>query len=312
MKWFIVLSHITLASLMITLSGLRTGAPAQPMDTPDWKLIWSDEFNGSGRVDPVDWLYDTGTSYPGGPPNWGTGEVEAYTSSLSNVYQEGGNLHILALQSGTDPLKGWTSGRIETVRTDFQPPPGGGLAVEASIRLPDLSSADAQGYWPAFWMLGAPYRGNYWNWPGIGEIDILENINGLNQWWATLHCGTNPGGPCHEPSGIGGSHAGFTPSLQSSFHTYRIEFDTSLAPQEIRWYVDGVQRLMVTSNQVDAATWSQATQHGFFILLNVAIGGGWAGNPTGATASGGTMLVDYMRVYAWPVHSVYLPLVAAP
>lgn len=307
---FFALSHILLSSLLLFLPGPRVNE--QPMDIQDWNLIWSDEFNGTGGINPEKWLYDTGTSYPGGPANWGTGEVETYSSSLSNLFQEDGYLHIRALHNGADPLKGWTSGRIETVRTDFRPPAGGSLAIEARIQLPNISGAAAQGYWPALWTLGASYRGNFWNWPGIGEIDILENINGLNQWWATLHCGTNPGGPCNEPSGIGGSYTGFIPSLQESFHAYRMEFDTSLAPQQIRWYVDGVQRLMVTSEQVGVATWSQATQHGFFILLNVAIGGGWAGNPTAATASGGTMLVDYVRIYVWPAQSVYLPLVAVP
>jgi beta-glucanase (GH16 family) len=254
-------------------------------------------------------MYDTGTGYPGGPANWGTGEVQTYTNNQVNVFQEDGFLHIRALHSGINPVQGWTSGRIETVKADFQPPAGGGLAVEARIQLPTLGGAAAQGYWPAFWMLGAPYRGNYWNWPGVGEIDILENINGLNQWWGALHCGTNPGGPCSEPSGIGTSQAGFSPGLQESFHTYRMEFDKSVTPQQLRWYVDGTQRFMVSANQVDATTWNEATNHGFFILLNVAIGGGWAGNPASATASGGTMLVDYVRVYAWPLHSNYLPLV---
>jgi len=221
---------------------------------------------------------------------------------------EGGYLHIRVLHNALDPLKGWTSSRIETVRTDSQPPDGGALAVEARIQLPNLNGASAQGYWPAFWMLGSPYRGNYWNWPSVGEIDIMENINGLNQWWGTFHCGTYPGGQCNEPIGIGGTYTGFSPSLQEAFHTYRMEFDKSVTPQQLRWYIDGVQRFIVSSDQVNAAIWNEATNHGFFILLNVAIGGGWAGNPTDTTATGGTMLVDYVHAYVWPLQSIYLPL----
>jgi beta-glucanase (GH16 family) len=286
------------ASPLTFTPSFTTYLPAVLKNT--WSLIWSDEFNGSGGVNTSVWIYDIGTSYPGGPSNWGTGEVEAMTSSTDNVFQSGGYLNIRALHSGTDAIAGWTSGRIETVRTDFQPPASGAMAVEARIRLPDVTGAAAQGYWPAFWMLGAPYRGYFWNWPSVGEIDLMENVNGLNQWWGVLHCGTNPGGPCNETTGLAGSAAGFSPTLQSDFHTYRMESDKSVSPQQIRWYVDGVQRHAVYSDQVDAATWSNATNHGFFIILNTAIGGGWAGNPTSSTASGGSMLVDYVRVYTRP------------
>jgi hypothetical protein len=127
-------------------------------------LVWSDEFNGSGVLGANNWRYDIGTSYPGGPSNWGTGELEEMSDSLDNVYQSGGYLNIRALHVGSTPGLGWTSGRVETQRTDIQAPTNGALAVEASIRLPTLGSAEAQGYWPAYWMLGASYRGNYWNW----------------------------------------------------------------------------------------------------------------------------------------------------
>jgi beta-glucanase (GH16 family) len=65
----------------------------------------------------------------------------------------------------------------------------------------------------------------------------------------------------------------------------------------LRWYVDGVQRHKVNASQVDATTWNNATNHGFYVILNLAIGGGWPGAPTTKTASGKFMLVDYVRVY---------------
>ena len=89
----------------------------------------------------------------------------------------------------------------------------------------------------------------------------------------------------------------WSPTLQAAYHTYRMEFDKTLSPQEIRWYVDGTLIHTVKANQVDATTWTNATNHGFFIILNVAIGGGWPGSPTGKTVSGVPMLVDYVRVY---------------
>jgi len=276
--------------------GLQQSALAKPASAlGSWTLQWADEFNGSGPVSGSNWIYDIGHCYPGCPtPNWGTGEIAAHTNSTANVNQTGGHLAITPIRDGAG---NWTSGRIETQRTDFQPPSGGGMAIEASIQLPNVTGAAAQGYWPAFWTLGAPFRGVYTNWPSVGEIDILENINGANTVWGTLHCGVSPGGPCNETTGIGGSRAGGSPSLQSAYHTYRMEFDKSVSPQQIRWYLDGVQYHTVNANQVDATTWNNATNHGFFIILNVAIGGGWPGGPTGSTVSGVPMRVDYVRVY---------------
>lgn len=266
-----------------------------------WTLVWSDEFNGSGGVG-SDWIYDTGTGYgcAGCPASWGTGEVETMSSSTSNVFQANGNLNIRAIHNDSNPTKGWTSGRIETSRTDFQPPPGGAMAIEARLQQPDVNTTNGLGYWPAFWMLGAPFRGNYLNWPGIGEIDIMETINGRSSLFATLHCGTTPGGPCNETTGKSSGERACV-GCQTSFHIYRMEFDRSVSPEEIRWYLDDVNFFSVNSNQVDATTWSNATNHGFFIILDLAIGGGFpaafGGGPTSSTISGGTMMVDYVRVY---------------
>ena len=75
------------------------------------------------------------------------------------------------------------SGRRRASRpgaADFKPPAGGVLRIEGRIQMPNVTGDAALGYWPAFWALGSPYRGNYWNWPGIGEFDIMENVNGIN------------------------------------------------------------------------------------------------------------------------------------
>jgi beta-glucanase (GH16 family) len=286
--------------LIVSALGVALSASAKPSALGTWTLQWADEFNGSGAVSGTDWIYDLGHCYPGCPAsNWGTGELENMTSSTANVNQTGGHLSIIPVHTGNNPGGGWTSGRIETQRSDFQPPAGGAMAIEASIQQPNVSGAAAKGYWPAFWALGAPFRGVYTNWPGIGELDILEDINGQSNVFSTLHCGTSPGGPCNETTGLGsGAHA--CPGCQTGYHTYRFEFDKSVSPQQMRWYLDGSQYWTVNANQVDATTWANATNHGFFIILNVAIGGGWPGNPTRSTASGVPMNVDYVRVYYAP------------
>ncbi|MGW4598975.1 glycoside hydrolase family 16 protein [Streptomyces sp. NPDC004457] len=288
-----------LAAALATAATAPADASA-PTPPSGWTQVFVDDFNGAAGsgVNTADWQYDTGTSYPGGAANWGTGEVETMTSSTSNVALDGnGNLLITPRR---DASGHWTSGRIETTRSDFQPPAGGKLRVQARIQMPNVTGAAAKGYWPAFWMLGAPFRGNYWNWPGIGELDIMENVQGLNTDWATMHCGTNPGGPCNETSGIGNSTSCTGTTCQAGFHTYAMEWDRSTSPEEIRFYLDGVNFHTVRANQVDATTWANATNHGYFLILNVAMGGGFpaafGGGPDGGTEPGHPMAVDYVQV----------------
>jgi hypothetical protein len=291
---------ITAALVTSVVTALNAGASVPP--TPvGWNLAFSDDFTGASGtgVNTGNWLYDTGTGYPGGAGNWGTGEVETVTSSTNNVFQDGaGHLSIRPVR---DSAGNWTSGRIETQRTDFAAPAGGKLRVEASIQQPNVSGAAAAGYWPAFWMLGAAARPvGATNWPGIGEIDVLEDINGLSSEFGTLHCGTSPGGPCNETTGIGSGQRACS-GCQTGYHTYAMEYDRSVSPEQIRWYLDGNNFFTVNANQVDATTWNNATHHGFFIILNVAMGGGFpaafGGGPTGSTQSGVPMNVDYVAVY---------------
>jgi hypothetical protein len=294
-----VVSTLGLAAAVATVGSPSANASA-PTPPAGWSQVFLDDFAGAAGtgVNTSNWQYATGTSYPGGPANWGTGEVETMTNSTSNVSLDGnGNLRITPLR---DAAGRWTSGRIETNRTDFQPPSGGKLRVEARIQMPNVTGTAAEGYWPAFWMLGAPYRGNYQNWPSVGELDIMENVQGRNTVWATMHCGTNPGGPCNETTGLGGSTACPGTTCQSGFHTYSMEWDRSASPEAIRFYVDGVNFHTVTANQVDATTWTNATNHGFFIILNVAMGGAFpdafGGGLDGDTRSGVPMVVDYVQV----------------
>ena len=302
-RWWVLAAAAAALLVLAPPAGRHAASAAVPPPPAGWSLVWSDDFNGPAGTLPSssNWIFDLGTSYPGGPPNWGTGEVETMTSNPANVSTDGnGNLRITPLR---DAAGRWTSARIETVRTDFQPPPGGRLRVQASIAMPDVTGAAALGYWPAFWMLGAPYRGNYQNWPSVGEFDIMENVNGINSVWGVFHCGVAPGGPCNEFSGIGASRPCPGTPCQGNFHTYTLEWDRSATPEQIRWFVDGIQYHSISQSQFDATTWANATSHGYFIILNVAMGGsfpnGVAGTstPTAATASGVPMLIDYVAVY---------------
>jgi hypothetical protein len=284
-------------------------APAQPAAVPaaapsavpappaGFTTTWSDDFNGAANsaLDTGTWRYDTGAG-----SGFGTGEIETMTNSTANVYQDGsGHLVLKALHSGTDPNSGWTSGRVETQADGFGAQAGGVVRMQASIQQPNVTTANGAGYWPAFWMLGSPLRIGI-PWPGSGEVDMMEDINGRSSVFGTLHCGTSPGGPCNESTGIGsGEHA--CGGCQTGYHTYAVEVDRSTSPEQIRWYLDGALYFTVNANQVDATTWANAVDHAYYVIFDLAMGGGFpaafGGGPNASTVSGGQMNIDYVAVY---------------
>jgi beta-glucanase (GH16 family) len=291
------LALVAALAAMVAMPGASLAAAPPPPS--GFTTVWTDDFNGAAGTSPAssNWIFDLGHGAPGGPPNWGTGEVESMSSSTSNVFQDGqGRLHIRALRDGAG---NWTSGRLETQRADFQPPAGGVLRFQGSIAMPNVSGNGALGYWPAFWALGTPIRSGG-TWPSVGELDFMESINAVATEFGTMHCGTNPGGPCNESSGIGGTISCST--CWGQFHTYTVEWDKSVSPETIRWFLDGSQFFSINSTRVDSTTWTNATNHPYFILLDLAIGGGFpaafGGGPTSSTTSGGEMVIDYVAVYS--------------
>jgi beta-glucanase (GH16 family) len=275
----------------------RAAVAALPAPPAGFTQTWADDFTGAAGtgVNTGNWKYDTG---PGS--TFGTGEIETMTNSTANVFQDGGgNLVLRALHSGSDPRSGWTSGRIETQAATFGAPAGGVVRMESRLQQPNVTTANGAGYWPAFWMLGAPLRTGV-TWPTSGEVDILEDINGRSSTFGTLHCGVNPGGPCNESTGIGSGERACS-GCQTGFHNYAVEIDRSKSPEEIRWYLDGVNYFTLPASRVDAATWTKAVDHPFFIIYDLAMGGGFpdafGGGPNAATVSGGQMTIDWVAVY---------------
>jgi beta-glucanase (GH16 family) len=243
-----------------------------------WNLVWSDEFNGPNNslVDSKKWTAQVGGN------GWGNQELECYTNRLDNAYQSGGSLVIKAIKekyTGTDKItRDYTSARLTTRKT-FTAKYG---RFEARIKIPY-----GQGLWPAFWMLGDNIDSV--RWPTSGEIDIMENIG---REPAIIH------GTIHGPgySGSNGPSASYSLTnnqrFADSFHVFAVEWE----PNVIRFYCDGT--LYKTRTPADlpvGTTW--VYDHPFFILLNVAVGGSWPGNPDATTVWPQTMLVDYVRVY---------------
>ena len=243
-----------------------------------WSLVWSDEFDGpnGSPVDSSKWSFNIGGN------GWGNNELETYTNRLANSDLEGGRLAIKAIKetfTGPDNItRNYTSARLLT-KNKFSQAYG---RFEARIKIPY-----GQGIWPAFWMLGDNI--DTAQWPNCGEIDIMENIG---KEPSIVH------GTFHGPgySGGNGVSAAYTlPSGQKfsdDFHTFAVEWE----PNVMRFYVDGLLYKTRTPADLPAGT-SWVFDHPFFIILNVAVGGGWPGNPDATTVFPQQMLVDYVRVY---------------
>jgi beta-glucanase (GH16 family) len=265
--------------VVIVLSGFLLACPiAQASNPPGWTLVWSDEFDGprDSAVNSNKWSFDVGGN------GWGNKELETYTSRTANSHLEDGRLVIKTLKetfAGPDNMtRLYTSARLVT-KNKFSVAFG---RFEARIRIPY-----GQGIWPAFWLLGDNIGTA--GWPNCGEIDIMENI------------GKEPSivrGTFHGPGYSGGSGVSASYTLPSGkkfsddFHVFAVEWE----PNAMRFYVDKFLYATRTPSDLPAGT-SWVFDHPFFIILNVAVGGGWPGNPDATTVFPQQMLVDYVRVY---------------
>ncbi|HEY5980122.1 MAG TPA: carbohydrate-binding protein [Microlunatus sp.] len=292
-----IIAPLLLALLLLSLPLTTLRATA----ADDWTVVFEDDFAGTGLPSATGWDVIAGTGYPGGPQNgFGTDEIETMTNSTENIRRQDGFLRITPLR---DAQGQWTSGRAET-KADYKPANGAVMRMECKLALPDVHGAEAMGYWPACWALGATQRSQRWDWPASGEPDLAESVNGVNRNWSTLHCGyaAQWGGPCGEPVGL--SNGGVAPEagdLWGQQHVYAFEWDRSGSEDVMRWYLDANQVHTVRESAVPADVWASLSDHaGYRLILNVAIGGQFpaalGGGPTAATRPGAPMLVDYVKI----------------
>ncbi|MEK5469826.1 carbohydrate binding domain-containing protein [Paenibacillus sp. FSL P2-0136] len=262
-----------------TLSPTPTPAPT----TDPWSLVWNDEFDDNA-IDPAKWTYDLGDGTAVGNPGWGNNELEYYTNDPKNVKEQDGKLIITAHKEAVGG-KPYTSTRIKT----------NGLYSKMYGKFEIRAKAPAgKGLWPAIWMLPENYV--YGNWAASGELDIMEGWGSRpNVVAGTIHYGSQ--WPDNVYSGkeyvLPGS------STIEEFHTYSIEWE----PGEIRWYVDGV--LFSTKNDWYSKSSGQPAINAypapfnqkFHLLMNLAVGGNFDGNPTDETVFPSSMEIDYVRIY---------------
>jgi beta-glucanase (GH16 family) len=227
------------------------------------------------------WGYEIGDGTINGIPGWGNSELEYYTSSTENAATDGqGNLAITVRKADGSlicyygPCQ-YSSARLLT-KNKFEIAYG---RVEARIKVPI-----GAGLWPAFWSLGTDI--DRVSWPQSGEIDIMENVGRLpNEIFGTIH------GPGYSGGSSYGNSYNFGHPAADDFHTFAIEWQ----PDEIRWYVDGIQYHIATPADVAPNQW--VFNHPFFLLLNVAAGGNFGGPVSPDTVFPQSMLVDYVRLY---------------
>ena len=276
----------TLALSLLLMTFLVAGASGQT----NWKLVWSNEFNGpqGAAPDPTKWAYET---VPGSFFN--TGEIETNcapgsntapcSASNPNLFQDGnGNLVIQAINTNGN----WTSARIKT----------DGLAqfqyrrIEARMKLPV-----GNGLWPAFWMLGPGCNDPNVGWPQCGEQDIMEWV----QYYGPYKTSSTIHGPGYSgDKGVGQSttfpNGGRTDD--AGYHIYGVIW----SQDQIQFYRDDYTNPFFTVTPSSPGVYGHqwVFNQPFFLILDLAIGGGgFPGYTDSSTPSSATMLVDYVRVF---------------
>ena len=307
-------------SVMATVGCSTKPAPTATSSTEPspvragWQLVWQDEFNGSS-IDQTKWSLEQNC--------WGGGndELQCYTANPANASVQNGVLHIVAHRET------FSGPAIHEDSADYLTLPAKTLPY-TSARLRSKNKGDwrygrfeirarlpkGQGTWPAIWML--PTDQFYGTWPLSGEIDIMEAVNlgtisdepsaladePERRIHGTLHYGKRP--PHNKYSGKSYKLPdGKSPA--DDFHTYAIEWQQG----EISWFVDDVRFATQRSSDwfTDAKqimpdiSGNAPFDQRFHLLLNLAVGGNWAGNVNDKgvdeTAFPQSLLVDFVRVY---------------
>jgi beta-glucanase (GH16 family) len=294
------------AAIVIGIAACASEFPANKAAEPkatEWKLVWSDEFDGK-EIDKTKWDFDISNGFYDYEANqwisgWGNNELQYYTREPENAFVKDGMLHIRVVKESVHNC-GYSSARMKTRKKDgselFSKKYG---RIEFRAKLPT-----GQGIWPALWML--PQEEKYGGWPASGEIDVMEaRGQEPTKVLGTLHYGGR------WPANTHSSKDYTLPKNETiaDFHVYALEWE----PGEMRWLVDNhvyaTQSFWWSSNKTDGGKgknsikesdlneWPAPFDQPFYIVMNVAVGGKFLGNPDKTTKFPVEMVVDYVRVY---------------
>jgi beta-glucanase (GH16 family) len=295
----ILMLHITVSLSFIALfTEVCTCVEQNPTNysfnpPSNYELIWQDEFENVG---PVQAIINGKPAYAPNPNNWvhaiGSkidGGIQNYTNSIQNSYVQNGQLTIVAMKEGN------TSAMLSS--HNLQEFTFGIWA--AKIRLPY-----GQGMWPAWWLVGSGMKYGL-SWPTVGEIDILEMVGGTKQVnstdqyaHATVHWNnqSNTMNPVYNKYT---SNFWRTPDgsmLHNNSLVYWTEWtptNISIGVNEFTYYYLNTTHIPDSINPVIAFSglW------GYFMILNIAFGGKWSGQPDNTTVWPQQMVLDWVRVY---------------
>jgi len=240
------------------------------------KLVWSDEFNGSGLPDSSKWSYDKGKGCPQSC-GWGNNELQYYTvANTNNARIEKGYLVVEARKEKIEGAE-YSSARLVTKnKGDWK---YGRLEIRAKLPA-------GRGMWPAIWMLPTDWK--YGGWPHSGEIDIMENVG----YWPDSVLGTIHTNAFNGTRGTQKSAGLNFKDLSTAFHVYSIVWTAD----EIKFYVDNKLYNQFDNSKKSIDEWPFDQR--FYLLINIAIGGNWGGKfGVDDAIFPQRMLVDYVRVY---------------
>jgi len=263
---------VLLASLPACSSNPSPAAPTTPTAAAPapagWTLVFSDEFDQAGALDPAKWGYEIGYVR--------NDEKQYYTSRAENVRAENGTL---VIEGRREAYQGYpyTSASINTRRLfEFQYG-----RVEVRARLPT-----GRGTWPAIWMLGTNI--DQAGWPACGEIDVMENVGfEPTRIYGTIHTAAY--------NHVSGTAKGANVTVANpweTFHVYAMEW----YPDRIDIFVDDAKYFTFRNEGTGSRAWPFDKPQ--YLLVNLAIGGAWGGQKgIDDSLFPHRYLVDYVRVY---------------
>lgn len=265
------------ATFTITNDDLHEfGIPTTGFESPNtyegMTLVWADEFDGT-EINSETWSFEIGDGCAQGICGWGNEELQYYQEENASIVE--GNLVIEAKEQSRGG-KAYTSSRmISKNKVTFQ---YGRIDIRAVM-------PSTQSMWPALWMLGANIDAV--GWPSCGEIDIMEMVGG-GEGDAVTH-GTVHWDNNGSYANFGGSTKLSSGKLSDEYHVYSIVWDE----EKIVWLFDNEQYHVIDITSDGLSEF----QNEFFMILNIAVGGIWPGNPDDTTLFPNWMIVDYIRYF---------------
>lgn len=264
------------------------GPPLSPIPAPR-ALLWSDEFEGTAGTPPssANWSYNIGRY------GAGDGENQYYTNSTANAQLDGASNLVLSARQETPPdaagaPNNFTSARLVTKSKQTFGPGTGPIRITMRAKVPAATGILAQ-----FWTIGQPD-----DWPHAGEIDFLELPSHLGKgtFVMNLH-GPTQGSPTVDKSVSFGNAVRSPDALSADYHVVGADW----WPDRIVTHFDGRYTGQVTQAQYTAAggDWSPFSgSWNHYLIMNIAVGNDWTGDPDGTTPWPVSMTVDWLRVWS--------------